>query len=98
MAADPVALQLRLLQTVAEVAAGQNSRVIIVPVPVEMLPFLDRAASAAVLAARQRRKLGPSWSFKRKSATTRLLTGSPRGQLCASSTNCRTAAVLRRRP
>ena len=30
-----------------EVAAEKNSRVIIVPVPVEMLRFLDRAASAA---------------------------------------------------
>jgi regulator of protease activity HflC (stomatin/prohibitin superfamily) len=47
MAADPAALQLRLLQTIVEVAAEKNSRVIIVPVPVEMLRFLDRAASAA---------------------------------------------------
>jgi regulator of protease activity HflC (stomatin/prohibitin superfamily) len=46
MAADPAALQLRLLQTIAEVAAEKNSRVIIVPVPVEVLRFLDRAASA----------------------------------------------------
>jgi len=47
MAADPAALQLRLLQTIVEVAAEKNSRVIIVPVPVELLRFLDRAASAA---------------------------------------------------
>ncbi|HEY6276435.1 MAG TPA: slipin family protein [Streptosporangiaceae bacterium] len=47
MAADPAALQLRLLQTVVEVAAEKNSRVIVVPVPVELLRFLDRAASAA---------------------------------------------------
>jgi regulator of protease activity HflC (stomatin/prohibitin superfamily) len=47
MAADPAALQLRLLQTIVEVAAEKNSRVIIVPVPVEVLRFLDRAASAA---------------------------------------------------
>jgi hypothetical protein len=47
IAADPAALQLRLLQTVVEVAAEKNSRVIIVPVPVEVLRFLDRAASAA---------------------------------------------------
>jgi len=46
MAADPAALQLRLLQTVVEVAAEKNSRVIVVPVPVELLRFLDRAASA----------------------------------------------------
>ena len=37
--------QLRLLQTIVEVAAEKNSRVIIVPVPVEVLRFLDRAAS-----------------------------------------------------
>src|SRR5215471_4817225 len=47
MAADPAALQLRLLQTVVEVAAEKNSRVITVPVPVELLRFLDRAASTA---------------------------------------------------
>ena len=47
MAADSAALQLRLLQTIVEVAAEKNSRVIIVPVPVEVLRFLDRAASAA---------------------------------------------------
>ena len=47
MAADPAALQLRLLQTVVEVAAEKNSRVIVVPIPVELLRFLDRAASAA---------------------------------------------------
>src|SRR6266699_1641967 len=39
MAADPAALQLRLLQTVAEVAAEKNSRIIIVPIPVELLRF-----------------------------------------------------------
>jgi regulator of protease activity HflC (stomatin/prohibitin superfamily) len=34
-AAGPAALQLRLPQTVVEVAAEKNSRVVIVPVPVE---------------------------------------------------------------
>jgi regulator of protease activity HflC (stomatin/prohibitin superfamily) len=52
MAADPAALQLRLLQTIVEVAAEKNSRVIIVPVPVELLRFLDRAASTAGQAPR----------------------------------------------
>ena len=47
LAADPAAVQLRLLQTVAEVAAEKNSRVIIVPVPVEVLRFLGHAASTA---------------------------------------------------
>ena len=43
MAADPAALQLRLLQTVAEVAAEKN-RTIVMPIPVELLRFFDRAA------------------------------------------------------
>src|SRR5262249_23564479 len=47
MAADPAALQLRLLQTVVEVAAEKNSRVITVLVSVELLRFLDCAAFAA---------------------------------------------------
>jgi regulator of protease activity HflC (stomatin/prohibitin superfamily) len=45
MAADPAALQLRLLQTVVEVAAEKNST-LIMPVPVELLRFFDRSASA----------------------------------------------------
>jgi len=59
MAADPAALQLRLLQTVVEVAAEKNSRVIIVPVPVELLRFLDHAASAAGQAHRSAREAQP---------------------------------------
>jgi regulator of protease activity HflC (stomatin/prohibitin superfamily) len=43
MSADPAALQLRLLQTVVEVAAENNSTLIL-PVPVELLRFFDRAA------------------------------------------------------
>jgi len=46
MAADPAALQLRLLQTVVEVAAEKNST-LVMPVPVELLRFFDRAASKA---------------------------------------------------
>jgi regulator of protease activity HflC (stomatin/prohibitin superfamily) len=42
MAADPAALQLRLLQTVVEVAAEKNST-LVMPVPVELLRFFDRA-------------------------------------------------------
>jgi regulator of protease activity HflC (stomatin/prohibitin superfamily) len=45
MAADPAALQLRLLQTVVEVAAEKNST-LVMPIPVELLRFFDRAASA----------------------------------------------------
>jgi hypothetical protein len=43
MARDPAALQLRLLQTVVEVAGEKNST-LVMPVPVELLRFFDRAA------------------------------------------------------
>jgi hypothetical protein len=46
MAADPAALQLRLLQTVVEVSAEKNST-LIMPVPVELLRFFDRTAQTA---------------------------------------------------
>ena len=46
MTADPAALQLRLLQTVVEVAAEKNST-LVMPVPVELLRFFDRTAPAA---------------------------------------------------
>ena len=45
MAADPAALQLRLLQTVVEVAAEKNST-LVMPVPVELLRFFDRVGPA----------------------------------------------------
>src|SRR6202522_222137 len=46
MSAAPAALQLRLLQTVVEVAAEKNST-LVMPVPVELLRFFDRAALTA---------------------------------------------------
>src|SRR5580704_12496554 len=46
MSRDPAALQLRLLQTVVEVAAEKNST-LVMPVPVELLRFFDRAARPA---------------------------------------------------
>jgi len=49
MSADPAALQLRLLQTVVEVAAEKNST-LVMPFPVELLRFFDRAAPAAAKA------------------------------------------------
>ena len=49
MAADPAALQLRLLQTVVEVAAEKNST-LVMPFPVELLRFFDRAAVGTSLA------------------------------------------------
>jgi regulator of protease activity HflC (stomatin/prohibitin superfamily) len=42
MAATPAALQLRMLETVVEVAAEKNS-IMVVPFPVELLRFLDRS-------------------------------------------------------
>jgi regulator of protease activity HflC (stomatin/prohibitin superfamily) len=45
MAATPAALQLRLLQTVVEVAAEKNSTLVL-PFPVELLRFLERATTS----------------------------------------------------
>jgi len=52
MAAHPAALQLRLLQTVVEVAAEKNSTLVL-PFPVELLRFLERATPAEPAAAAQ---------------------------------------------
>jgi regulator of protease activity HflC (stomatin/prohibitin superfamily) len=45
MTGHPAALQLRLLQTVVEVAAEKNSTLVL-PFPVELLRFLERATAA----------------------------------------------------
>jgi regulator of protease activity HflC (stomatin/prohibitin superfamily) len=50
MTAQPAALQLRLLQTVVEVAAEKNSTLVL-PFPVELLRFLERATPAEPPAA-----------------------------------------------
>lgn len=47
MSVDPAALQLRLLQTVAEVAAEKNST-LVMPFPVELLRFLERASDHGI--------------------------------------------------
>jgi regulator of protease activity HflC (stomatin/prohibitin superfamily) len=47
MTAHPAALQLRLLQTVVEVAAEKNSTLVL-PFPVELLRFLERSTPADV--------------------------------------------------
>ncbi|MFI9558615.1 slipin family protein [Nonomuraea endophytica] len=52
MAQTPGALQLRLLQTVVEVAAEKNST-LIMPLPVELLRFFDKATQTATTAAQQ---------------------------------------------
>ena len=46
MAGQPAALQLRLLQTVTAVAAEKNSTLVL-PFPVELLRFLERAAQSS---------------------------------------------------
>src|ERR1700709_1226431 len=46
MAADPAAMQLRLLQTVTEVAAEKNST-LVMPFPVELLRFFEHASGGA---------------------------------------------------
>jgi hypothetical protein len=45
MAEHPAALQLRLLETVVEVAAEKNSTLVL-PFPVELLRFLEGATSS----------------------------------------------------
>ena len=50
MAATPGALQLRLLQTVVDVAAEKNST-LVMPFPVELLRFFDRATGTVGAAA-----------------------------------------------
>jgi hypothetical protein len=49
MARDPAALQLRLLQTVVEVAAEKNST-LVMPVPVELLRFFEKMTPAGAAA------------------------------------------------
>ena len=51
MARDPAALQLRLLQTVVEVAGEKNST-LVMPVPVELLRFFDKMTPAGPAAER----------------------------------------------
>src|SRR5688500_14245388 len=50
MTAHPAALQLRLLQTVVEVAAEKNSTLVL-PFPVELLRFLERSTPPDVASA-----------------------------------------------
>src|ERR1700693_5366777 len=48
MSRDPAALQLRLLQTVVEVAGERNST-LVMPIPVELLRFFEKMAPGPVL-------------------------------------------------
>jgi len=52
MARDPAALQLRLLQTVVEVAGERNST-LVMPVPVELLRFFEKMAPGPAAPAAQ---------------------------------------------
>src|ERR1039457_554328 len=52
MARDPAALQLRLLQTVVEVAAEKNST-LVMPVPGELLRFFDKFTPSAAAGERK---------------------------------------------
>lgn len=64
MSRTPGALQLRLLQTVVDVAAEKNST-LVMPFPVELLRFFDRAATAAAdptIIAGARDADGEAWS------------------------------------
>ena len=56
MARDPAALQLRLLQTVVEVAGEKNST-LVMPVPVELLRFFEKMAPGPAPAAEPPREL-----------------------------------------
>jgi regulator of protease activity HflC (stomatin/prohibitin superfamily) len=83
MAADPAALQLRLLQTFVEVAAEKN-KTIVVPVPVEVLRFFDRATPGAVQA-------GPSAGETRDTPAPSAL---PNGKIPAVLPNGKGPAIL----
>ena len=66
MAEHPAALQLRLLQTVVEVAAEKNSTLVL-PFPVELLRFLERATPADVANTESRtpRSRTPTFATRR---------------------------------
>src|SRR6266581_3152942 len=59
MARDPAALQLRLLQTVVEVAAEKNST-LVMPIPVEIMRFFDKVAPPSSAPAAAERPSGDS--------------------------------------
>ena len=70
MARDPAALQLRLLQTVVEVAGEKNST-LVMPVPVELLRFFEKMAPGPAdpstrRPARSRTSATPRWRRPRR--------------------------------
>jgi len=78
MAADPAALQLRLLQTVVEVAAEKNST-LVMPFPVELLRFFDSAAQAPGRAKATAADTATSGGSPRDDGVPALSGASPRG-------------------
>ena len=98
MARDPAALQLRLLQTVVEVAAERNST-LVMPVPVELLRFFEKYAPAPgppAAGAAPRTPATPSWPRPRRPVERRRRgravpeiaerrAGDPRGRISRSA-------------
>ncbi|HLJ99567.1 MAG TPA: slipin family protein, partial [Streptosporangiaceae bacterium] len=79
MSRDPAALQLRLLQTVVEVAAEKNST-LVMPVPVELLRFFDRSAPPAPAGGRPARDSASLADFSEEDAAgpeTAITSGAP---------------------
>jgi regulator of protease activity HflC (stomatin/prohibitin superfamily) len=76
MSETPSALQLRLLQTIVEVAAEKNSTVIL-PFPVELLRFLERFTGTAPREETEATQESPS-SGAAKSSTAPEALGQPR--------------------
>ena len=86
MDANPAALQLRMLQTVVEVAAEKNSTLVL-PFPVELLRFFDRAAavSAAAAPAPEAAAGEPAWHGRPR----RWPTSPPRSSRPPAAASCR---------
>ncbi len=71
MADTPSALQLRLLQTVMAVAAEKNSTLVL-PIPVELLRFLERSAGEAESRPERTREVGRAEGERREEEPARL--------------------------
>ena len=86
MAEHPAALQLRLLQTVVEVAAEKNSTLVL-PFPVELLRFLERSTPADSLSPDARSRWTSTWRSSPVSLTASPRTPRPQrgGRRCDSN-------------
>jgi regulator of protease activity HflC (stomatin/prohibitin superfamily) len=74
MAENPASMELRLLQTVVEVAAEKNSTLVL-PFPVELLRFLERSTPQAAASGPPATTLAPSASGPRSPDRADLLAG-----------------------